>query len=167
MSRGAKTFSQIQAATGIPRQRMNEVLNELMLDQKAIRRVARGTYELVRKDSATPCFDGKNAGVSCSCLPPCAGAGSGQVGTMAGNFEKTYGAGSRALGGDAQRVQAAQQGHKYQFGGMTVIAMQSGSVVEVRELDHTQAYPVGKAVSVEATWLRPLPMSYFHGETPQ
>jgi hypothetical protein len=47
-----------------------------------------------------------------------------------------------------------------------VIAMQSGSVVEVRELDHTQAYPVGKAVSVKATWLRPLPMKYFHGEVP-
>jgi hypothetical protein len=64
-------------------------------------------------------------------------------------------------------VQTAQQGHKYKLGDITVIAMQSGSVVEVRELDHTETYPLGKATSVKASWLRPMPMKYFGNEVPK
>lgn len=61
----------------------------------------------------------------------------------------------------------ARQGHKYQFGDKQVIAMESGVVVQVRPLDHTEPYPLGSAMTVKASWLQPLPMKYFHGETPK
>ena len=60
----------------------------------------------------------------------------------------------------------AKQGHKYKYGTIEVIAMHSGSVVEVRPILKDQAYPLGGSIVVKASWLQPLPMSYFHGEIP-
>lgn len=57
----------------------------------------------------------------------------------------------------------AQQGHRYRLGEKDVLAMQSGVVVQVREIDQTEAYPLGKAITVKASWLKPLPMRY-HGD---
>jgi hypothetical protein len=61
-------------------------------------------------------------------------------------------------------AQKAQQGHLYKFNGQDVLAMESGVVVKVRELDQTEPYPLGKSWTVKASWLTPLPMRYFHGE---
>ena len=63
-------------------------------------------------------------------------------------------------------IHTAKQGHRYLLGEKSVLSMQSGVVVEVRELDFNEAYPLGKAFTVKASWLKPQPMSYFHGEIP-
>lgn len=73
----------------------------------------------------------------------------------------------RVEGGRMTEHATAQQGHRYQFDGKDVLAMQSGVVVQVREIDQTEAYPLGKAITVKASWLTPLPMKYFHNEVPQ
>lgn len=65
-----------------------------------------------------------------------------------------------------QHTHSAQQGHRYSLGNRDVIAMQSGVVVEVRELNKAEAYPLGKSITVKASWLVPQPMRYFHGEVP-
>ena len=65
-----------------------------------------------------------------------------------------------------KHAEIAKQGHKYSYGSKPVLAMQTGHVVEVREIDMTQAYPLGQAITVKASWLSPLPMAYFHGEIP-
>jgi len=60
----------------------------------------------------------------------------------------------------------AQQGHRYELGDKPVLAMQSGHVVIVREINPDDAYPLGRSLTVKASWLKPLPMVYFHGQTP-
>ena len=60
----------------------------------------------------------------------------------------------------------AQQGHRYQYGEVPVLAMQSGYVVKVCEIDMEQAYPLRPSFWVLASKLVPLPMKYFHGEVP-
>jgi hypothetical protein len=60
----------------------------------------------------------------------------------------------------------AQQGHRYELGAKQVLAMQSGVVVEVREIDQSEAYPLGGPITVKASWLKPMPMVYFKGEVP-
>ena len=60
----------------------------------------------------------------------------------------------------------ATQGHKYRLGDREVLAMQSGAVVTVREIDHAEPYPLGRAETVKASWLQPMGMVYFHGEVP-
>lgn len=58
----------------------------------------------------------------------------------------------------------AHQGHRYALGEKSVIAMQSGVVVQVRELDLSEPYPLGAPITVKASWLKPEPMKYFHGQ---
>lgn len=58
----------------------------------------------------------------------------------------------------------AHQGHRYMLGDKSVIAMQSGLVVQVRELDLSEPYPLGAPITVKASWLKPEPMKYFHGQ---
>lgn len=65
-----------------------------------------------------------------------------------------------------QHAAKAHQGHLYKYGESKVIAMQSGVVVEVREVNDDEPCPLGKASTVKASWLTPLPMRYYHGETP-
>lgn len=60
----------------------------------------------------------------------------------------------------------AQQGHRYRMGSKSVIAMQSGVVVVVRELDATEPYALGASKTVKASWLAAEPMVYFGGEIP-
>jgi len=64
-----------------------------------------------------------------------------------------------------QHAQTAHQGHKYGLGDKKVLAMQSGYVVQVREIVD-EAYPLGPAITVKASWLTPEPMKYFHNTTP-
>ncbi len=61
----------------------------------------------------------------------------------------------------------ALQGHRYLLGDKSVIAMQSGEVIRVRELDQSEPYPLGPAKEVHAAWLKPEPMKYFKGEVPR
>jgi hypothetical protein len=58
----------------------------------------------------------------------------------------------------------AHQGHRYRLGDKSVIAMQSGIVIQVRELDLSEPYPLGAPITVKASWLQPEPMKYFHGQ---
>jgi len=61
----------------------------------------------------------------------------------------------------------AKQGHRYRLGERSVLAMQSGHVVQVRPIQVDEAYPLGPSITVKASWLQPEPMKYFHGETPK
>jgi len=66
-----------------------------------------------------------------------------------------------------QHTAYAKQGHRYAMGDRQVIAMQSGPVITVRPIDQAEPYPLGAAVTVKASWLQPVAMRYFHGETPK
>ena len=65
-----------------------------------------------------------------------------------------------------QHAHHATQGHRYRLGDREVLAMQSGIVVSVREIDKSEPYPLGKPITVKASWLQPVAMAYFHGEIP-
>lgn len=60
----------------------------------------------------------------------------------------------------------AHQGHRYTYGAASVLAMQSGAVVQVREINPAEAW-LGPPMTVKASWLQPQPMRYFHGATPE
>lgn len=63
-------------------------------------------------------------------------------------------------------ARTAQQGHKYRMGDREVIAMESGVVARVREINKDEPYPLGPSITVKASWLQPLPMKYYGNETP-
>jgi len=65
-----------------------------------------------------------------------------------------------------QHAAQANQGHRYQYGEKDVLAMQSGVVVEVREIDPNEPW-LGKSWTVKASWLTPKPMKYYGGELPK
>lgn len=65
-----------------------------------------------------------------------------------------------------QHAHTASQGHRYQYGTLEVLAMQSGHVVIVRPINPAEPYPLGAPITVKASWLQPLAMRYFHGEVP-
>lgn len=61
----------------------------------------------------------------------------------------------------------AQQGHLYQFHQARVLAMQSGScLVRVRMLIE-DGWGLSDVKRVNSDKLTPLPMRYFHGQTPK
>lgn len=60
----------------------------------------------------------------------------------------------------------ATAGHLYCHSGRRVIAMETGAVVRVREIDAAEPLGVGCAYTVNSTWLHPLPMRYFGGQSP-
>lgn len=65
-----------------------------------------------------------------------------------------------------------QQGHKYDWHGQEVLAMESapnirGQLVKVCQIDRRQMYPLNASISVMVDRLKPLPMVYFHGQTPK
>lgn len=64
-------------------------------------------------------------------------------------------------------AQIAKQGHRYKLGEKSVLAMQTGYVVQVREIDYSEVYPLVRPVTVKASWLQPEPMVYHGGEIPQ
>jgi hypothetical protein len=61
-----------------------------------------------------------------------------------------------------------KQGHKYDYAGRTVLAMESKAegVVRVRPIEPTECYPLGREWNVIAFDLKPLPMRYFHDQVP-
>lgn len=61
----------------------------------------------------------------------------------------------------------ARQGHRYRLGDIDVLAMQSGHVVTVREINQAEPWPLGEIITVKASWLQPLPMVYFKNEVPK
>lgn len=61
----------------------------------------------------------------------------------------------------------AKQGHVYQHGEKRVLALESGRRVRVAEIvESDEFWPVRSHYECNATALRPLPMRYFHGQTP-
>lgn len=68
---------------------------------------------------------------------------------------------------DMEHAKYAQQGHKYLLGEDEVLALESGALVTVQEIDRGNPYPLGKKTTVKASWLRLAPMRYFHGEIPK
>lgn len=61
----------------------------------------------------------------------------------------------------------AQVGHLYQHGDQRVLAMESGRVVNVREINEKEPLGIGRRYRARAEWLTPLPMKYFHGHVPR
>jgi len=61
----------------------------------------------------------------------------------------------------------AKQGHTYLLSGIKVLAIESGEVVRVCEIDDTKQWPLLDAITANASDLVPLPMTYFHGDTPK
>lgn len=60
----------------------------------------------------------------------------------------------------------AKQGHRYQFGGVDVIALESGPIVKVGILSRGEPWFVRKEL-VSAERLEPVPMKYYAGEVPR
>lgn len=60
----------------------------------------------------------------------------------------------------------AQQGHRYHWGTADVIALETGPVVDVREIAANQPLGIGRKSRARAEWLTPAPMKYFHGQIP-
>lgn len=60
----------------------------------------------------------------------------------------------------------AKQGHTYSHAGQRVLALQSGASVQVAVIEPGEPW-IGLKYNAKAEWLEPLPMVYFHGETPQ
>lgn len=63
----------------------------------------------------------------------------------------------------------AQQGHVYNFMGQKVMAMDSGEIINVREVrDGRDPWDMlGSPERVHSSQLKPLPMVYFGGQVPQ
>lgn len=59
----------------------------------------------------------------------------------------------------------AQQGHRYRWRGVDVLALESGQDVRIAEIVPGQPW-LGPRVAAYAFELEPLPMAYFHGQTP-
>lgn len=66
----------------------------------------------------------------------------------------------------SQHVENAKQGHVYRLDTREVMALENGYVVRVRELLRNEPYPLGRELTVKASWLVPLPMRYHGGEVP-
>ena len=60
--------------------------------------------------------------------------------------------------------QPAQQGHAYEYEGVRVLAMESGTRIDVAIIHDPW---LGQRMTVDAKDLEPLPMAYFHGQVPQ
>lgn len=60
----------------------------------------------------------------------------------------------------------ARQGHRYEHDGAHVLALASGDLVPVGQLEPGQPWFVSRYV-VRADALKPLPMNYFGGEVPR
>lgn len=65
-----------------------------------------------------------------------------------------------------QVIERATQGHVYQHGDQKVLSLESGRVVTVAIIRPGEPWFTSK-YTVNAAWLTPLPMAYFHGQTPR
>ena len=61
----------------------------------------------------------------------------------------------------------AKQGHRYLFGRTEVMAMENGPFPVVHRITPGDLWPLSYIGRVNAESLKPLPMAYFHGETPK
>lgn len=61
-------------------------------------------------------------------------------------------------------LQLAKQGHRYEYRGVDVLALESGEVVRVARIDAELPWPLGAISTVHASELTPRPMRYFFGE---
>lgn len=64
-------------------------------------------------------------------------------------------------------AEIARQGHVYLHQDRRVLALQTGKIVTVAEIhDDDETWPLRSHFVCNANALRPLPMRYFHGQTP-
>ena len=61
----------------------------------------------------------------------------------------------------------AKQGHRYDFQGRAVMAMETSEYPVVHVIDHSMPWPLRYLGRVNASKLTPLPMVYFNGEVPK
>jgi hypothetical protein len=66
----------------------------------------------------------------------------------------------------SEHAAIVHQGHRYRYGTQDVIALQSGPVVQVIEIDPSNPCGMGRKHTVKASWLSPAPMRYFMNEVP-
>lgn len=65
-------------------------------------------------------------------------------------------------------AEIARQGHVYLHQDRRVLALQTGKIVTVAEIkEGDEAWPLQSHYVCNANALRPLPMRYFHGQTPR
>lgn len=62
-------------------------------------------------------------------------------------------------------MRKATQCHRYRHGDVDVLALENGTSVLVAVLESGNPW-LGRRYQARAEWLEPLPMVYFHGETP-
>lgn len=62
-------------------------------------------------------------------------------------------------------MRKATQVHRYRHGDVDVLALENGSTVLVAVLEPGNPW-LGRRYQAHADDLEPLPMAYFHGETP-
>ena len=72
----------------------------------------------------------------------------------------------------SQPLTSATQGHRYRiragvFSGAEVLCLAGGELARVAPIDERQPWPLGSTVLISASSLQPMPMRYFHGETPR
>lgn len=80
------------------------------------------------------------------------------MGAKGGNFRYLF-----AMSEDV----IAKQGHVYRHGEKRVLALESGRRIKVAEIaESDEFWPVRSHYECNANALRPLPMRYFHGQTP-
>ena len=61
-----------------------------------------------------------------------------------------------------------KQGHRYSYKGQDVMAVTDDQELpSVAPIDHSQPYALGLKFFAPADQLIPLPMSYYHGQTPK
>lgn len=68
---------------------------------------------------------------------------------------------------EGTRVTEAKQGHRYEWSGAEVLAMENGQFPVIQRITRTAVWPLSYVGRVDAKSLKPLPMAYFHGETPK
>lgn len=72
----------------------------------------------------------------------------------------------------SQLLTRATQGHRYRldaalFDGSEVLCLSGGAWARVAVIDERAPWPLGRPFLVSASSLQPMPMRYFHGETPR
>lgn len=61
----------------------------------------------------------------------------------------------------------AKQGHRYQWNGIDVMAMENGPFPQIQRITPGAVWPLSYIGRVDAGSLKPQPMVYFQGEVPR
>ncbi len=64
-------------------------------------------------------------------------------------------------------IDEAQQGHRYLWNGLQVLAMEGGAYPLIQAITNTYGWPLRHIGRVNASSLMALPMVYFQGQVPE